>query len=363
MAAVTMLDLAKTSKPGLDSQVMYLTAKNSTLMTDTKIQVISQPDIKYTRFVDDIGSPDFSNVGVGFNSTSSRPEQLECTTYTFGMNVDVDRRLVADQSQVVDPRTSQLKANMIGYGAWLSGKLIEGDPATPGTDPNGNLATPFKGVRWYLDHADDPQGAKLDAGMKVDFGAVDLRGTVSTTNGRQFLKLFDQMVYRMWLAENGKGIVCYVPSEIFIGLPDIMRATATFAITQDSFGRVVYTYGNVKIVDAGLKTPSRSPLDNTTSAARVIGWEDTTGARSDTLAGLNSSTNGASTSSASRYSSMYFVQHGQDAFFAYSYGGQQTKDLGLLNDGVTYRTQVSDQLGLAFRTPWCVARAFNILIG
>jgi len=348
---VNILDLAKTSDVRLDRNVMNLLSLNSSIMQDLKIQVIGTRDMKYTQFVDQYGQPDFSNIGEGFKSVKSVPEQVEATAYPFGMNIDVDRRNANDKAQVSDPRSTQLKANMVGYGAFVSNMVINGDPANPGTAPSGAAAPPFKGVRWYLDNPTSDGGAKLDGSLKIDAGGVDLSTSPTTTVARSFMRILDNAIYRMWRSVGGKGLVAYLPSEIMAALPDIMRAGGAFDTTKDQFGRTFTTYGNVKLVDAGLGNPTRNPLDPNTSAARVIGWENASGVRNDALTAGN------------RFSSIYIIQHGADAMYAISQEGTKTQDLGLLNDGVTYRTQVSDSLGLVFRTPWAVSRVYDIKVG
>lgn len=359
MAVASMRDLANTGVTPLDKNLRYLSAYNAPILGDAKMKVINTQAEKYDRFVDNYGTPSFGNIGEGFNSIKSTNEQLEVTTYPVGFNIDVDRRK-RTKDQIVDPRVSQLKAGMIGYGAYVSGKIFEGDPANPGAGVGNGPAAPFKGIRWYLDFPLDPGGARLDPAMKIDAvafnggTAIDLRAPVTSPNARAFMRLLDRMRYGMAHARASKSkVTFYLPPEIMIALPDIMRVSSAFKTTEDAYGREVTMYGTtIELKDAGLAAPSLSPLSATTSAARVLGWESVTGVRNDTL-GVGAGVT---------YVSVYGVEHDADGFTIYSMDGQQQQDLGLLNDGVTYRTQVSDMLGLAFINPWCVTRAFGLLV-
>lgn len=359
MASVTMLDLAKQGQTPLDKRLRYYTALNSPVMGDANIKVINTFSETYTRHVDNFGAPSFSPIGEGFTSIVSKNEQLTCTTYRVGFNIDIDRDMkTADQ--IEDPRVSQLKAGMLGYGAFVSGKVFEGDPAVPGTSPAGNPAPPFKGIKWYLDNPDDEEGAKLSTEMKFSAPntagtTIDLRAPISSGNARAFMHVLNVLRYKMYHARPaGKKVIGYVPSEIMIALPSIQLISGAMKITADEWGREVYTYGDmIELKDAGLSNPVRNPLDPTTSANRVLGWEDVNGIRSNTLVA------GAGT----QFVSIYFVEWGDDALTVASKGGQQQLDLGLLDDGVTRRTQVSDILGLEMYNPWCVARAYGFLVG
>jgi hypothetical protein len=359
MASVTMLDLAKQGQTPLDKRLRYYTALDSPVMGDANMKVISTFSEKYTRHVENFGAPSFSPVGEGFASIVSKNEQLECTTYPVGFNIDIDRR-IKSSDQIEDPRVSQLKAGMMGYGAYVSGKIFEGDPLNPGLAPSGNPAPPFKGIKWYLDYPDAEDGAKLSSEMKfvaptVAGTTIDLRAPISSGSARAFMHVLNVLRYKMYHARAMKRkIIGYVPSEIMIALPSIQLIAGALQTTSDAWGREMYTYGtSIELKEAGLSVPVRNPNDPTTSAQRVLGWEDVNGVRSDTLVA----------GSGTQFVSIYFVEWGDDALTVASKDGQQQMDLGLLDDGVTKRTQVSDILGLEMYNPWCVSRATGFLVG
>lgn len=361
MASVSALDLAKLGETPLDKRLRYYAALQSPLLGDASIQIIDTFRETYTRHVENYGQPSFGSLGVGFTSIVSKPEQLTCEVFRLGFNVDIDRDL-KQGNQIEDPRVEQLKAGMMGYSAYLSGKLLTASPDTPSTDVSGNPAETFKGLYWYLDFPDDPEGAKLSSEMKFSASSVnanaviDLRPPVSSANARAFMRALNTMRYKHYHAYTAKKkITVYVPSEIMIGLPDIQLVSGALKTTADAWGREMYTYGDmIEIKDAGLAAPVRNPLDPTTSVNRVMGWEDVNGIRNNTL---------VSGSSGGQYVSMVGVEWGDDALILASKGGQQQIDLGLLDDGVTKRTQVSDVLGFKLYNPWCISRCYGLQIG
>lgn len=361
MASVSALDLAKLGVTPLDKMLRYFAALGSPLLGDANIQVIQTFKETYTRHVENYGKPSFSPIGEGFTSIVSKPEQLTCEVFRLGFNVDIDRD-VKQSNQIEDPRVEQLKAGMMGYSAFLSGQLITADPSKPGTAPSGNPAPPFKGLYWYLDFPDDGEGMKLSSEMKfaassVNAGSViDLRPPISSGNARAFMRALNTMRYKHYNAYNKKKkITIYAPSELMIALPDIQLISGSLKTTEDAWGREMYTYGTmIEIKDAGLSAPVRNPMDPTTSVNRVMGWEDVNGIRNDTL---------VQGSSGGQYISLVGVEWGDDALTLASKGGQQQLDLGLLDDGVTKRTQVSDILGFKGYNPWCLSRCYGFQIG
>jgi hypothetical protein len=118
----------------------------------------------------------------------------------------------------------------------------------------------------------------------------------------------------------------------------LLRALGTdggFAITKDQFDRVQATYKGAVIKDIGYKA------DQTTRI--ITNTEDTTGV-----------------GTSSTYTSIYAVNYGTDHFFGWQFDALAAHDLGLLNDGVLYRTVIDWAGGLMNASDRSIARIYDI---
>jgi hypothetical protein len=118
----------------------------------------------------------------------------------------------------------------------------------------------------------------------------------------------------------------------------LLRAMGTdggFTITKDEFDRVQSSYKGAIIKDIGYKSDQ---------ATRIIPTvESATGA-----------------SSGGTFTSVYAVNYSTDHFFGWQFEPLAAHDLGLLNDGVLYRTVIDWAGGLMNASDRSIGRLYDI---
>ena len=260
--------------------------------------------------------------------TIGTPKPYQEQAYILRNAIDVDKFLVEDVNNIADPRATQLAAYLKSVAFDFNDTFINNDHAS------GNANKPV-GLRSRIDN-----GAQYGVwpSAKIDATGTDLSlaGMTATTAN----KFVEQVTQLLWTADSPEGdnVVLYmneVMARRFATALRLMGTSGGFDITQDQFGRSVTKFRNAVIKDIGYKIDQSTRIITTTETA--------TGAA------------GAST-----FTSIYAVNYGMDHFFGWQYEPIAGHDLGLLNNGVIYRTVVDWAVGLMNANIRSIARLYDI---
>src|SRR5207248_1206838 len=107
-----------------------------------------------------------------------------------------------------------------------------------------------------------------------------------------------------------------------------------FTTMKDQFDRTIEMYKGATIRDIGYKVDQ---------ATRIIPGGSTFAGG---LLGENAAGTGTSTASGSIFTSIYAVNYSTDHFFGWQFDVLNVQDLGLINNGVIYRTLIDWAVGL-----------------
>lgn len=261
-------------------------------------------------------------------TTAGAPTPFQESAYILRNNIDVDKVLVQEENRITDPRGAQLAAYLKSVTYDFNTKFINNDHVTG--DQNAIV-----GLRYRLDN---PNTYGTWSSSKIDAGGVDLSfaGLTAATANR-FIELISQL---LWAVDSpqGDGVVLYMNETMKFRFATAIRAMGTsggFRIDQDQFGRTVEKFMNATIHDIGYQVDQASRIITTTESAT-----------------------GASTGGT--YTSIYAVNYGVDHMFGWQYEPLSAIDLGLLNNGVIYRTTVDWVGGLMTQNKRSIGRLYDI---
>ncbi len=117
----------------------------------------------------------------------------------------------------------------------------------------------------------------------------------------------------------------------------LMGTSGGFETTQDQFDRTIQKYKGAVIRDPGYKA------DQTTRI--ITNTENTDG-----------------TAGSSVQTSIYAVNYGTDHFYGWQFEEMNVQDLGLLNNGVIYRTFIDWAIGLMNASTRSIGRLYDIKV-
>src|SRR2546423_14905459 len=122
--------------------------------------------------------------------------------------------------------------------------------------------------------------------------------------------------------------------------------------SKDQFDRVIYKYKGATIRDPGVKA------DQTTRIIAGNAIAAGSGSVGETNVGADSA--GAS----ANFTSIYAVNYSTDHFFGWQFDdGPNVQDLGLINNGVIYRTLIDWAVGFMNNSTRSIGRLYDIKIG
>lgn len=275
-------------------------------------------------------------------TTVGTPKPYQEQAYVMRNSIDVDKVYVDDENAIMDPRGSQLAAYLKGAAYDFNDKFINNNHTS-------GDANSIVGLKERID-----QGALYGvwSSAKIDAGGTDLSlsGLTATTAN----KFIEQITQLLWTADaqDGNGIVLYMNEVMQRRFATAIRTMGTsggFDITQDQYGRSVTKFRNAVIKDIGYKSDQ---------ATQIIGGNGLSGssAKGELATGVTS------TGSSAVYTSIYAVNYGTDHFFGWQYEPLSAHDLGLLNNGVIYRTMIDWAGGLMNTNIRSIARLYDIKI-
>ena len=262
-------------------------------------------------------------------TTIGTPTPYQEQAYILRNTIDVDKVYVEDENAISDPRAAQLAAYLKSATYDMNYKFIKNDHIT------GDSAA-FVGLRYRLDNP-STFGTWSDA--KIDAGGVDLSTsglTASTANA--FLEYLDQLIWSVD-SPNGEGVILYMNEVMARRINRALRIMGTsggLEITKDQFDRTITKYKGAVIQDIGYKADQATRIITTTETAN--GSADTGGT----------------------FTSIYAVNISDDHLFGWQYEPLSAKDLGLMNNGVIYRTLVDWAGGLMTANIRSIGRLYDV---
>lgn len=326
---VTLADYALTSNSPLVRAVTYSLIDNGAVIQDVPLVNKKTLTASGVRFEGNLPTVNWAPINAEGVTTKGTPTPYQEQVYMIRNYIDVDYMLIEDENEIVDPRSAQLGAYLKALTYDVNFKFIANDHVT------GDTNAPV-GIRSRI-----ANGAQFGVRPEnlINGGGVDLTQAAATqATANKFIEFLDQL---LWSVDSptGEGVVLYMNEVMRRRIPFVIRLMGTsggFDITQDQFNRTIERYKGALIRDIGYKADQATRIITVTELA--TGLADTGGT----------------------FSSVYAVNYGTDHFFGWQFDDFQAKDLGLINNGVIYRTFLNWAFGFMNSSTRSLARMYNI---
>jgi hypothetical protein len=345
--AVNLMQYAIMSNdPAVQAITMSLIDNGSVMARDIPFATKKSLVTNGVRWQNNLPSVHWSALNAEGTTTVGTPTPFQENAYIIRDYIDVDKWLVEDENQIQEPREAQVQAYLKGQAYDFNYKFIN-------NNHNTGDANSIVGIRYRLDNV---AAFGIPTANKIDAAGLDLRRSTLTTastkdGGNTLLEFMDQLLWSVDSPE-GDGVVLYMNEIMKRRLATALRALGTdggYQITTDQYGRTISQFRNATIVDIGYKA------DQTT---RIIAGDGT--AASGTVGELATGVDG--TGSSANFTSMYAVNYSPGHFMGWQFDTINVQDLGLINNGVIYRTLIDWAGGLFPQHTRCMARLYDIRI-
>ena len=326
--ALTMAQFAIMSNSPLVQAVTFSLINNGSIMArDIPFADKASLIVNGVRWEGNLPTVGWSQINAEGNSTSGTPNPYQEQAYIIRNVIDVDKFLVMDQNQIVDPRAAQLSAYLQAVAYDFNFKFFKNDHVT-------GDANAIVGLRFRIDNG-TLFGVRSE--NKINGGGADITAAATAVTFGGAVEFIDQALWSVGSVD-GSGVVLYMDSAVLRRLDRLARQFAGqggFSQAEDQLGRSVLKYKNAELRDPGVKADQSTHILTTT----------------ETAAGAD----GAST-----FCSVYAVNYGDGMFGGWQMQPLQATDIGLLEAGSTYRTLVDWAGGLISVSNRAIARVYNL---
>lgn len=323
--AYTLADYALNSNQPLVQRVTMSLIDYGNVLQDIPLLEKASLIANGTRFEGNLPTVNWTPLNSEGVTTKGQPTPYQEQVYLLRNYIDVDKFIVLDQNQIVEPRSLQTQIWLKALTYDFNFKFFKNDHAS------GDLNAPV-GIRSRIDNG-GIFGVRSE--NKIDAGGIDLSlSGISVANANRFLELLDLLLWSVD-SPDGSGVTLYMNDYMKRRLNFALRTLGTSGgldITQDQFNRTIQMYKGAIIRDPGVKA------DQTT---RIIAGNAVagSGAVGETAAGADS------TGASATFTSIYAVNYSTDHFMGWQMAPINVQDLGLVYDGAFYRTLIDWAVG------------------
>jgi len=279
-------------------------------------------------------------------TTSGTPTSYQEQAYILTNYIDTDKYLVLDTNQIGSVRANQANAYLKAQTYDFNFKYIKNDHIT------GDQNAPV-GIRSRIDNG-GIFGVRPE--NKIDCGGATAdisQASLTAKTGGAFLEMLDLLLWSVD-STDGTNVILYMNDYMIRRLNFVLRFMGTSGglnQAQDQFNRTITTYKNAVIKDPGVKA------DQTTRIIAGNAIPAGTGSVGETAAGADS------TGASANFTSIYAVNYSEDHFYGWQFSEINVQDLGLINNGVIYRTLIDWAVGLMNASTRSLGRLYDIKIG
>jgi len=318
--AYTLADYARLAPDDLTKGVVDIFRRESPVMDLMSFENADQLSITVLR-TKSLPSVGFRKINSSFAESKGTVEPVQESVFDLGGYVDVDKMMVKAKS-ITDQRALQTDMFVTAISYEFQDYFINGDPAS---DPDG-----FAGLFYRIKNYHTAQHINAN-GLDVSPDASGLAANQAT--------LIDDMQALIHKCDGHQADAIWCNDTFLLRLMSALRASGLMDTTQDNYGRWVATYGpnGPKLYDIGVKA------DQSTN---II---------------TNTETNDGSALTGGGATSAYAIRFGEKYLQGFQLYSLDVNDVGLLEDGVTYRTVIDWPVGIMITNPRSVARLSGVI--
>jgi hypothetical protein len=347
---VTLADYALLSNQPLVQAVSMSLIDYGNVIQDIPLVTKQSLQVNGTRWEGNLPTPNWVALNSEGTSVHGQPTPYQEQSYLVRNYVDVDKFIVLDQNQIVEPRAAQTAAYLKGLTYDINFKFFKN--AHDGTgDPNAPV-----GLRARIDDAASANKFGVRPENKIDClgAAADIsQAGLTAKTGGAFFEMLDLLLWSVD-SPDGSGVVLYMNDYVKRRINSVIKFMGTsggFDVSQDQFGRTFNSYKGATIRDPGVKA------DQTTRIIAGNAIAAGSGSVGETAAGVDA------TGASANFTSIYAVNYGMDHFFGWEFAPINVQDLGLIYNGAIYRTLIDWMVGLINTSTRSIARLYDIKIG
>jgi hypothetical protein len=261
-------------------------------------------------------------IGESYTESKGDTENLQERVAFLGGYIDIPKEYIKAKNQVVNQRALQTEMFVTSMAYKFNDMFINGNPITNDKE--------MVGLHYRFNN-------DLDSAQSIDAGGIDISSDGGSLAAAQ-ATLIDKIEELIHSVDGHKADVLLMNSTLYLRLLSALRALSYYASTKDTFGRSLATFGEggAKIVDIGVKKDQSTLIMPNTELA-----------------------NGTATTGAT-FTSIYALKTGDPYLKGWQFDNIDTVDMGLLENGVSYRTIIDWGVGMYFYNPRSVSRLYNI---
>lgn len=328
--AYSLADYALNSNSPMVRAITYSLIDNGNVLQDCPLQTQKTLIANGVRFEGNLPSVNWAPINSEGVTTKGTPTAYSEQVFLVRNYIDVDEVYVEDVNTINDPRSAQTEAFMKALTYDMNDKFFNNDHVS------GNSNAPV-GLKFRINNG-STFGVRPE--NLINSSALDIsQATLITTptNGNKLIEYLDQL---LWSVDSptGQGVVLYMNEVLQRRVAFAIRqlgAQGGFDQTRDQFDRIVDRYKGAIIRDPGYKADQSTRI--------VPNTENSDG-----------------TAGSSTYTSIYAVNYGYDHFYGWEFKPIDAKDLGLLNNGVIYRTFISWAVGFMNASTRSIGRLYGL---
>lgn len=313
---ITLVEFAKITKDPLIKKVADTLIEESQPMKYIPWETIGSLFKKMVR-IQTLPSVARRKLNAAWTSSSGTTEHLTEGLSLVGGNVDVDKELAEGNQTITDVRMIQQQMKVKAMAYEFNYNFINGS-----VDAD---ADNFDGLYARCNRSD------MTAQKLVSATSTNLI-TDTTAHALTFLKQMDRLKY----AIDGHKVDAYFTNDVgLLEITQALRVANVYREDKDRFGYIQTMWGGAPIYDMGVKADQSTKIMPDEVIAGTLATGD--------------------------YFSIYAVKFGEGTdFWGIQKHALEVKNLGLLEDAVTYRTNVNWPVGLAQINKRALARLYGI---
>ena len=326
--AIPFTVIGKMSNDPIVRKITFALYERGNVLADMVFNTRKTQVWNFVRWEDNLPSVNFVPLNTPPIATYGTPTPRQESAHIARNVIEIDEVLEQDENVITDPVANQVKAWLKSFTYTCNNNFINNNHITG--DSNANV-----GIRYRLDN---PTSYGIPTQMKVDAGGVDISDSgLTAATANVFLKKVATVLQYMQ-AMSGSNVVMYVNDDMETRIDQVIRVLgigAGFKTTTDNYDREVTTFRGAKIKNIGRLA------DQVTNI--ITSTED--------QYGNNGSGN---------YTSIYFVNHAEDAFCGWHYEPLKPKPVFTDDTGVIRRTVLQYVFGYRCEDNRCLARLYDI---
>jgi len=322
--AYTLADYARLAGSELKAGVIDILRSESLIMDYMSFEDWDELNMEVirTKTLPSVGT---RKINETWTESKGSTDTVQASMSDIGGYIDVDKLLVRAKS-IVDQRALQVQLYTKAVALKFNSLFFKGDPSVNEDE--------FAGLRYHLINL-------LPSSQTVLGGGIDISPN-SSSLAADTVTLIDGIHELIHQCDMHKADFLFVNDTLKLRMGSALRQSGMLKTTEDAYGRKFETFGEggPKIVDVG----PTDPLDKT---ARIIG---------------NTELDDGSAETGGDATSVYAVKFGGGEYVSgFQLYPLEVEDIGLLENGVLYRSIIDWAVGMYMIHPWSVARMVGIV--